>query len=137
VNEKAIGRLGLDRVIHERARLVVLSYLAAAGDREVPFTELRDELGLTAGNLSIQLRILTDAGFVSIDKRFKDRKPFTGATLTAEGGNALSAYLLEIETLIGSIRGGLTEATILDRFNEGGLHGGSGTQEDNAGLPQG
>ncbi|MDA8410758.1 MAG: transcriptional regulator [Treponema sp.] len=104
---KALAGLGLDRVIHERARLVILSYLAASGEREVAFTELRDELGMTAGNLSIQLKVLTDAGFVSIDKRYKDRRPFTGATLTTEGSLALSAYLREIEDLIGSVREGL------------------------------
>jgi len=138
IEPRAPGRgLGIDRVIHERARLVILSYLASAGGREVPFTELRDELDFTAGNLSIQLKVLADAGYVGVDKRFRDRKPFTGATLTAEGGRALSAYLLEIESLIGSIRGGMTEAREAETANEGGLHGGSRTQEGGAGLPQG
>ncbi|HUX42368.1 MAG TPA: transcriptional regulator [Rectinemataceae bacterium] len=121
----AIAGLGLDRVIHERARLVILSYLAASSDREVPFTELRDELGMTAGNLSIQLKVLTDAGFVRIDKRYKDRRPFTGATLTAEGSLALSAYLREIEILIGSIRGGLKQPSEDGATSEGGADGGS------------
>ncbi len=122
---KAIAGLGLDRVIHERARLVILSYLAASGEREVPFTELRDELGMTAGNLSIQLKVLSDAGFVRIDKRYKDRRPFTGATLTAEGSLALSAYLREVEALIGSIRGGLKQPSPDGVTSEGGADGGS------------
>ena len=125
MNGKAIAGLGLDRVIHERARLVIISYLAASGAREVPFTELRDELGMTAGNLSIQLKVLTDAGFVRIDKRYKDRRPFTGATLTTEGGLALSAYLCEIEALIGSIRGGLNSPPEGGATSEGGENGDS------------
>ncbi|HUX39196.1 MAG TPA: transcriptional regulator [Rectinemataceae bacterium] len=130
MNASAIAGLGLDRVIHERARLVILSYLAASNDREVPFTELRDELGMTAGNLSIQLKVLTDAGFVRIDKRYKDRRPFTGATLTAEGSLALSAYLREIEALIGSIRGGLKQPSEGGATSEGGEDGGSAALED-------
>lgn len=137
MSRKAIGDLGLDRVIHERARLVILSYLASSGEREVPFTELRDELGMSAGNLSIQLKQLTDAGYVRIDKRFRERKPFTGATLTAEGGIALSAYLREIEILIDSIRSGMTEALPRGIAQEGGHDGGAATLEDNADLPQG
>ena len=125
MNGKTIAGLGLDRVIHERARLVILSYLAASGEREVAFTELRDELGMTAGNLSIQLKVLTDAGFVRIDKRYKDRRPFTGATLTVEGSLALAAYLREIETLIGSIRGGLKSPSGDDATIEGGDNGDS------------
>ena len=125
MNPNAIAGLGLDRVIHERARLVILSYLAASSDREVPFTELRDVLGMTAGNLSIQLKVLTDAGFVRIDKRYKDRRPFTGATLTAEGSLALSAYLREIEALIGSILGGLKQPSDGGATSEGGADGGS------------
>ena len=137
MSRKAIGSLGLDRVIHERARLVILSYLASAGEREVPFTELRDELAFSAGNLSIQLKVLTEAGYIRVEKRFRERKPFTGATLTAEGGIALSAYLREIEVLIDSIRGGMTEAHGDEAAKEGGSHVGSAALEDSSGLPQG
>ncbi|MEI6387358.1 MAG: transcriptional regulator [Spirochaetota bacterium] len=108
----AIGELTLDRVIHERARLIILSYLAQAGDREVAFTELRDGLGFSSGNLSIQLKVLSDAGLVSVEKRFRERKPFTGATLTAEGGLALQAYIREIESLIDSVRSGQRGAAV-------------------------
>ena len=131
---RSIGELSLDRVIHERARLVILSYLAASDSGEVPFTRLRDELGMTAGNLSIQLKVLTDAGYVRIDKRFKDRRPFTGATLTAEGGAALAAYLREIESLIGSIRDGIDNREKKRTESEGGDDGGSGTLENNQDL---
>jgi len=130
VNTRSIGDLNLDRVIHERARLVILSYLAACASAEVPFTELRDELGMTAGNLSIQLKVLTDAGYVRIDKRFKERRPFTGATLTAEGGAALTTYLREIESLIGSIRDGIDNRKKPRTESEGGENGGFGIIED-------
>jgi DNA-binding MarR family transcriptional regulator len=106
VKAKAIGALDLDRVIHERARLVILSYIASSAEPEVAFTELRDELGFSGGNLSIQLKTLVDAGYLRVEKRFKDNKPFTGATLTAEGARALSSYLAELEVLLDSVRSG-------------------------------
>jgi DNA-binding MarR family transcriptional regulator len=114
VNGKAIGGLGLDRVIHERARLIILSYLASSTGPEVAFTELRDELGFTAGNLSIQLRTLAEAGYVRIEKRFRDNRPFTGASLTTAGGTALSSYLGEIEVLLDSVRRGMAEPRSAD-----------------------
>lgn len=90
----------LDRVIHERSRLMIVTYLASAEDRRASFIELRDELGFTAGNLSIQLKNLEEAALVTIEKSFVDNKPFTEVQLTKAGEKALQAYLEEMEQLI-------------------------------------
>jgi len=90
----------LDRVIHERSRLMIVTYLASAEDRRASFTELRDELGFTAGNLSIQLKNLEEAGLINIEKSFVDNKPFTEIQLTEAGADALQMYLEEMEQLI-------------------------------------
>jgi DNA-binding MarR family transcriptional regulator len=104
--ERDLSGLGLDRVIHERARLVLLTYLASSDRAETSFTELRDELGFTAGNLSVQLRTLEEAGYVRIDKRFVAHKPYTGVRLTVKGEKAISAYLGDLEVIVTALRGG-------------------------------
>lgn len=98
---RGIEKEGLkpDRTIHEPARLQIVSFLAASG-RQASFTELREKLGLTGGNLSVQLRKLEEAGYVSITKSFKDRKPLTRVSLTRSGFDALSHYLRELEKMV-------------------------------------
>jgi DNA-binding MarR family transcriptional regulator len=93
-------------VIHERARLVLLTHLASSDRAETSFTELRDQLGFTAGNLSVQLRTLEEAGYVKIDKRFVGNKPFTGVRLTVKGDKAITAYLENLEVIVTALRGG-------------------------------
>jgi DNA-binding MarR family transcriptional regulator len=97
----------VDRIIHEPARLSILSHLASAEGGLAPFTELRDGLGLTAGNLSVQLRNLEEAGYVMISKTFKGQKPYTELRITAKGEEALGAYLSRMESLIASLKGRL------------------------------
>jgi DNA-binding HxlR family transcriptional regulator len=94
----------IDKVIHERARLLILSYLAAGEQRKAPFLELKEKLELTAGNLSIQLRNLEEADYIKIDKRIVGRKPVTDVTLTPAGMSALNEYLAEMEELIKSVK---------------------------------
>lgn len=96
----------LDKVIHERARLVILTYLASGKSGRAEFTELKEVLDFTAGNLSVQLRNLEEAGYVAIEKSFRDNKPLTEAVLTPEGDRALREYLDEMEQLIGSLKKG-------------------------------
>lgn len=92
-----IGKL--DDVIHGRVRLGIMAYLA---DAEVAdFTELKDLLALTQGNLSIHLRKLEDAGYIAIDKSFVGRKPLTRARITEAGRTAFAAYLEAIAKLVG------------------------------------
>jgi DNA-binding MarR family transcriptional regulator len=90
----------LDKVIHERARLIVLAYLSSSDSPSVGFTELREKLGLSAGNLSIQLKTLEGAGYVKIMKSFVGSKPNTSVRLTAKGQSALTGYLREMELLM-------------------------------------
>jgi DNA-binding MarR family transcriptional regulator len=90
----------LDKVIHERARLIILAYLSSSESPAVAFTELREKLELTAGNLSIQLRTLEGAGYVKIAKSFVDNRPNTSVRLTAKGARALGEYLDEMDLLV-------------------------------------
>ncbi len=102
--EEKNNRPAIDKVIHERARLLILSYLAADDRKQAPFVVLKEKLGLTAGNLSIQLRNLEEAGYIKIDKRIVGRKPATDVLLTAKGMSALNDYLAEMEELIRRVK---------------------------------
>ncbi|HOX47992.1 MAG TPA: transcriptional regulator [Spirochaetia bacterium] len=102
--KRAIGELGLDKLIHERARLMILTYLASSSEAETGFTELRDGLGFTAGNLSTQLRVLEEGGLVDIGKSFRSNKPYTGVRLTPRGKRALEDYLAELEVIVASLK---------------------------------
>ncbi|WP_421736240.1 winged helix-turn-helix domain-containing protein [Caulobacter sp.] len=89
---------GIDEVIHGRLRLGIMAYLA---DVEVAdFTELKTVLDATQGNLSIHLRKLEEAGYVSIDKSFLGRKPLTRARMTEAGRVAFAAYIAAIGKLV-------------------------------------
>ena len=94
----------LDRVIHERVRLAIVSALAGAD--ALSFNELKTLLGITDGNLSVHARRLEEAGFVRCEKRFVDRVPQTTFKLTAAGRKALDAYLGHMESLIRQVRKG-------------------------------
>ena len=94
----------LDRVIHERVRLAIVS--ALAGAPSLSFNELKALLEITDGNLSVHARKLEDAGFVTCDKTFVDRVPRTEYRLTASGRKALDAYLQHMEALIQRVREG-------------------------------
>jgi DNA-binding transcriptional ArsR family regulator len=93
----------LDPVLHERGRLAIVSVLAAA-DR-LTFTELRDALEMTDGNLSVHLQRLEEKGYVTIDKQFVGRKPQTGCRLTRPGRRAFSNYLDRLEAIVRQGRG--------------------------------
>jgi len=96
------GVLGLDRVIHERVRLGIVSALAVNGS--LPFTDLRDLLGITDGNLSAHARRLEVAGYVFCTKRHDGRAPRTEFGLTPFGRQALNHYLDHMEAIIESAR---------------------------------
>lgn len=92
-----IGKL--DDVIHGRLRLGIMAYLADS--EAADFTELKDLLDATQGNLSVHLRKLEEAGYVAIDKSFVNRKPLTRVRMTPEGRKAFAAYLEAIAKLVG------------------------------------
>ena len=94
----------LDKTIHERSRLLILSHLASNRKREISFNELQDQLGFTSGNLSVQLKKLKQADYVKIQKTFRDNKPHTSVSLTPKGPKALNKYLDEMEDLIKSLK---------------------------------
>jgi DNA-binding MarR family transcriptional regulator len=88
----------LDPMIHERLRLGILSALVV--QEALTFTELRDLLQTTDGNLSVQARKLEEAGYVICDKRFEDRKPRSTYRLSPEGRAALEEYLEKLSGLL-------------------------------------
>ena len=90
--------LQLDRVIHERGRLAIMSMLAASP--ELSFTELRDMLEMTDGNLTTHVRTLQEAGYVAIAKSFRNRRPLTTVSLTAGGRRAFSDYVALLERIV-------------------------------------
>jgi len=92
-----LGRI--DEVIHGRMRLGIMVYLADAETAD--FTELKTVLEATQGNLSVHLKKLEEAGYVSISKSFKDNKPLTQASITPAGRKAFAAYLEALGGLIG------------------------------------
>jgi len=89
----------LDDVIHGRIRLGVMAYLVGAETAE--FSALKTHLGTTDGNLSVHLRKLEEAGFITIDKSFRGRKPVTAVSLTPSGREAFTHYLSALSGLIG------------------------------------
>ena len=94
----------LDRVIHERTRLGILSALAV--NPSLSFTELKQFLRVTDGNLSVHARKLEDAGYIVCTKSFAGRVPRTEYRLTAPGRRALEKYLDHMESLIRATREG-------------------------------
>lgn len=95
----------INKIIHERVRLLILTYLAGSDKQEINFNELQTSLELTSGNLSVQLRKLKEAGYLEIEKTFRDNKPYTTIFITPEGRKALNQYIEEMESIIGTLRG--------------------------------
>ncbi len=93
----------LDRLIHERLRLGIVSALAA--NESLTFNDLKNLMHITDGNLSVHARKLEDAGYITCNKYFDGRVPKTEYKLTAAGRRALEGYLNHMETLIKKMRG--------------------------------
>lgn len=89
---------GLDRLIHEPARLRIVTLLAAVD--EADFVFLADRTGMTAGNISSHMAKLESAGYVDIEKHFVERKPRTVYRLTPNGRRALDDYRTEMRGLL-------------------------------------
>ncbi|MBW8862840.1 MAG: transcriptional regulator [Acidobacteria bacterium] len=94
--------MALDRIIHERLRLGIVSALAA-NDR-LTFNDLKRLLQTTDGNLSVHARKLEDAQYISCDKSFDGRVPRTEYRLTAAGRRALEKYVAHMESIIKAVR---------------------------------
>ena len=92
----------LDRLIHERLRLGIISALAA--NESLTFSDLKNLMNTTDGNLSVHARKLEEAGYISCTKYFVGRLPKTEYKLTAAGRGALENYLSHMESLIKQMR---------------------------------
>jgi len=90
--------LQLDRVIHEKGWLAIMSMLAATP--ALSFTELRDALAMTDGNLTTHIRILQKEGFVVVSKSFANKRPLTTCTLSAAGKKAFAGYIDLLEQIV-------------------------------------
>jgi DNA-binding MarR family transcriptional regulator len=90
--------LNLDRVIHEKGRLGIMSMLAASP--ELSFTDLRDTLNMTDGNLTSHMRTLQEAGYVSVSKSYENNRPLTTCSLTAAGKKAFAGYVNLLEQIV-------------------------------------
>lgn len=95
---------GLDRLIHERMRLAIVSALAV--NDALSFNELKEMLGATDGNLSVHGRKLEEAGYIRCTKAFQGRIPRTEYALEPKGRHALERYLDHMEALIHTVREG-------------------------------
>ncbi len=94
----------MKNLIHGRTKLSIMAFLAASDAARTGFNEIRARLGLSAGNLSVQLKQLEAAGYLSIQKEFKSNKPFTGVSITSRGRKKLDDYIEEMEKMIRSLR---------------------------------
>jgi DNA-binding HxlR family transcriptional regulator len=94
--------LELDRLIHERLRLGIVSALAV--NERLTFNDLKRLLQTTDGNLSVHARKLEDAEYIACDKSFEGRVPRTEYRLTAAGRRALEKYLVHMEAIIKAVR---------------------------------
>ena len=94
----------LDPLLHSELRLAVMSLLISAETAEFPF--IKEQTGATAGNLSVQLDKLAAAGYITVEKTFKGKRPCTLCRITPEGIKAFETY---VETLREYLNPGNTE----------------------------
>ena len=96
MNAKPIQQL--DRVIHEKGRMAIMSMLVAAP--ELSFTDMRDTLEMTDGNLTTHIRTLQQAGYVAVSKSYKKNRPLTTCALTTDGRQAFGEYISLLEKIV-------------------------------------
>ena len=94
--------LQLDRVIHEKGRLAIMSLLGASPQKA--FTEMRDILAMTDGNLTTHIRTLHEAGYVAVTKAFHEGRPQTTYALTPLGRKAFTTYIDLLEQIVAQSR---------------------------------
>ena len=88
----------LDKVIHEKGRMAIVSLLAATP--EMSFLELKEALKMTDGNLTTHIRTLQEAGYVAVTKSFHNKRPLTTCALTPEGKKAFAGYIELLEKIV-------------------------------------
>ena len=103
VHDVPLSMHEIDRLIHERLRLGIISALAV--NDSLTFNELKHSVKTSDGNLSVHARKLEEAGYIACSKSFDGRTPRTEYSLTAAGRRALERYLSHMEAVIGRMRG--------------------------------
>lgn len=89
----------LDPILHSQLRLAVMSLLISV--REAEFTYIKEKTGATAGNLSVQINKLKDAGYIDVVKQFKDNYPQTICKITKVGIGAFEVYVQNLQSYLG------------------------------------
>lgn len=89
----------LDPILHSQLRLAVVSLLISV--KEAEFTFLREKTNATAGNLSVQIQKLKEAGYIDVVKKFKDNYPQTICKITTKGINAFEVYVKNLQDYVG------------------------------------
>lgn len=89
----------LDPILHSQLRLAVMSLLISV--KEAEFTFIREKTAATAGNLSVQIQKLKDAGYIEVSKQFKDNYPQTTCKITSKGIEAFELYVKSLQDYIG------------------------------------
>ena len=89
----------LDPILHSQLRLAVISLLI--GVKEAEFTFLREQTNATAGNLSVQIQKLKEAGYIDVTKQFKDNYPQTICKITSKGIKAFESYVESLKSYLG------------------------------------
>ena len=110
----------LDKLVHEPLRLGILTTLSV--NPNLAFTELRDELDATDGNISVHTRKLEEAGYLSCKKGFRGRTPRTTFKITAKGRRALGQYLDHMEALIRGDAGRVRTVQVIPRPGASSRH---------------
>lgn len=94
----------LNKIIHEPPRLKIMVALASNRDRIMTFSDIKEKLGMTSGNLSVQLKTLESAGYISMEKHIEDNKSRTDISITPDGKKALIAYMESLETFLSGVK---------------------------------
>ena len=89
----------LNPILHSQLRLAVMSLLISV--KEAEFTFIKEKTNSTAGNLSVQIQKLKDAGYIDISKKFKDNYPLTTCKITKQGIKAFEEYVLSLQSYLG------------------------------------
>jgi predicted transcriptional regulator len=89
----------LDPILHSQLRLAVISLLISV--KEAEFTFIREKANATAGNLSVQIQKLKDAGYIEVTKQFKDNYPLTICKITKQGIKAFEEYVNSLQSYLG------------------------------------
>ncbi len=89
----------LDPILHSQLRLAVMSLLISV--KEAEFTFIKEKTNSTAGNLSVQIQKLKEAGYIEITKQFKDNYPLTVCKITKQGIKAFENYVADLQSYLG------------------------------------